>query len=262
MRCGAGKPRANPVTQVTTTGTNGTHTTDEGREAAEKACMESTAKRYNQGNNSPFLTDQMLEDLGWVGDGPKMDNVLEGRYDFPEDCTQEARAICKQARVLHQEVVNDAPNVWWWRSAKEDTQSSMSAVHFGHLMIAATNDYLTALYVQKLNSALATGKPLSRWGRSLVVLLEKVFGSIMFEKLRAIILFEADFNCIHKVLYNNHKKKMIKKHRLMPEEQCAQSEKHGNEGSMLKLLHCNVSSPMHVPHTAVSADLENAFDSA
>ena len=50
------------------------------------------------------------------------------------------------------------------------------------------------LYVQKLNCALTTGKLLSRWGRSLVVLLEKVFGSIMFEKMQAIILFKADFN--------------------------------------------------------------------
>ena len=199
-----------------------------------------------------------------------MRDVIEGKYEFPENCPPEARAICEQAKIFHQEVAEDALNVviradlfqrWWW-NAREDKQSSMSAVHFGHLMTAATNDYLTTLCVQKLNCALVTGKSLPRRGRSLVVLLDKDCGSIMFEKLRAIILFEADFNWIQKVVYSKHMNRMIKRHNLMPEDLCAQSGKHGNEGSMLKLLHCNIKSPMHAPHAAVSADLKNAFDSA
>ena len=79
----------------------------------------------------------------------------------------------------------------------------MSAVYFGHLMTAATNDYLTTLYVQKLNCALATGKPMSSF-----------FGSIMFEKLRAIILFRTDFNWIQKVVYSKHMNRMMKTHKL------------------------------------------------
>ena len=63
---------------------------------------------------------------------------------------------------------------------------------------------------------------------------------------------------MQKVIYSKHMNRMIKRHKLMPEE----SGKHGNKGSMLKLLHCNINSVMHVPHTAVSADLKNAFDSA
>ena len=59
---------------------------------------------------------------------------------------------------------------------------------------------------------------MSRWGRSLVVLLEKVFDGIVFEKLRAIILFEAEFNWIQKVVYSKHMNRMNKKYNLMPEE--------------------------------------------
>ena len=143
--------------------------------------MKSIWKRCSQGNNLLFSTGQLLEDLGWVGNGPRMQDVIEGKYEFPENCPPEARTICEQARILHEEVSENALNVVirtdlfqrWWRNTREDTQSSMSAVHFGHLMTAATDDYLTRLYVKKLNCALATGKPLSRWGRSLVVLLEK-----------------------------------------------------------------------------------------
>ena len=84
----------------------------------------------------------------------------------------------------------------------------------------------------------------------------------MFERLQAIILFETDFNWIQKVVYSKHMDRMMKRHNLMPEDQCAQSGNHENERSMLKMLHCNINSAMHAPHAAVSADLKNAFDSA
>ena len=98
-----------------------------------------------------------------------MQDVIEGKYENPENCPPEARAISEQARILHEEVSEDSRNVvirsdlfqGWWRNAREDTQSSMSVVHFGHLMTAATDDYLTKLYVKKLNCALTTGESLS-----------------------------------------------------------------------------------------------------
>ena len=103
-----------------------------------------------------------------------MGDVIEGKYKYPEIRPPEARAICEQAKILHQEVAEDDLNAvirtdlfqQWWRNAREDTQSSMSAVHFGHLMTAATNDYLTTLYVQKLNCALATGSPCQGGGKA------------------------------------------------------------------------------------------------
>ena len=98
-------------------------------------------------------------------------------------------------------------------------------------------------------------------GKKLSGPLREKIGGITFEKLGAKLLFEVDFNWIHKVVYRKYMNRMIKKHRLMSEDQCAQSGKHGNEGSMLKLLHCNVNSAMHFPQATVSGDLKNAFDS-
>ena len=111
MRCGVGKPRANPGTQVITTDSDGVQTTDEDKEAVQNACIESIAKRYNQGNNSSFSTGQLLEDLAWLGDGPRMEDVIEGKYDFPGSCPPEERAIYKQAKMLNQKVAEEALNV-------------------------------------------------------------------------------------------------------------------------------------------------------
>ena len=75
----------------------------------------------------------------------------------------------------------------------------MVGVHFSHLKTAAWNDFLTDLYTSKLNVCLFSGDSLERWGKSLTVLLEKEFGSVFFDKLRAIILFEANFNWLQEM---------------------------------------------------------------
>ena len=90
----------------------------------------------------------------------------------------------------------------WWRTAKEDTQSSMEGIHFDHLITASWNDFLTDLCTAKINACLNLGTSLKRWGKSLTVLLEKEFGSVFFDKLRAIILFGADFNWIQKIIFS------------------------------------------------------------
>ena len=89
---------------------DGVQTTHEGKEAVQVACMKSIAKRYSQGNNLLFSAGQLLEDLGWVGDSPGMGDVIERKYEFPESCPPEARAICEQAKILYQEVAEDALN--------------------------------------------------------------------------------------------------------------------------------------------------------
>ena len=111
MKCGVGKLRANPVTQVTATNDDGIQTTHKGKEAVKNACMKSNRKRYSQGNNSPFSTGQLLDDLGWESDGPRMQDVIEGKYEFPENCPPETRAICEQARILHEEASENVLNV-------------------------------------------------------------------------------------------------------------------------------------------------------
>ena len=90
----------------------------------------------------------------------------------------------------------------WWRTPNKDIQSLMEGIHFGHLKTAAWHSFLTELYRSKLNACLLSRIPLERWDKSLTVLLEKEFGSVFFDKLRAIILFEADFNWLQKLIFS------------------------------------------------------------
>ena len=53
------------------------------------------------------------------------------------------------------------------------------------------------------NLAMRGGQLLKRWIKGVLVMLEKVVGSINAQKLRAILLLEADFNTQHKIIFNN-----------------------------------------------------------
>ena len=84
----------------------------------------------------------------------------------------------------------------YWRTARERTESSPSTLHFGHSMAQSFSARLTRLKLLQLNVVLKLGEPLERWLNGLTVMLEKKRGNIDIEKLRAICLFETDFNWV------------------------------------------------------------------
>ena len=101
-------------------------------------------------------------------------------------CQQAARVFATTAEDLVQTFVTGTQFSDWWLHANEDIQSSKSGAHFGHYKAAAEDQYLSALHAARINLALETGVPYERWGHGLTVLLEKEFGRIFMDKLRAI----------------------------------------------------------------------------
>ena len=83
---------------------------------------------------------------------------------------------------------------YFWQRQNERISSSYSRLHMGHYKAAAYNRDLALLHAAKLSLCARTSVPLDRWGFGVTVLLEKICGNNYVHKLRAICLFEADFN--------------------------------------------------------------------
>ena len=122
----------------------------------------------------------------------------------------------------------------WWKTANKNIMSSMCGIHFSHYKTAATNDLLTSLHVAKLDLVLSSGKFLDRSCQSLMIFLQKEYGNIEFDKLRAVVLFEADFNWIQKIIFSGRMANMAVASGLILQDQCAAPGKDGNEGTLLK----------------------------
>jgi hypothetical protein len=54
-----------------------------------------------------------------------------------------------------------------------------------------------------VNLAIISSQPLLRWMKSVLVMLEKSAGDVNVQKLRVILLLEADFNVMHKIIFNS-----------------------------------------------------------
>ena len=83
----------------------------------------------------------------------------------------------------------------FWKKVNEFTSSSMSGVHYGHIKAAIQDPQSTNVLALQLTVIARSGIPPESWSVGLQVMLEKIAGVCLVEKLHAIQLYEADFNC-------------------------------------------------------------------
>ena len=185
LRAAFGKKRGYAVSRVTERAEEGLDTVFSSRQEVEAAGAAHLTGRYREANHAPANSGAVLDDIGQLGAGPAVQDILRGTYEYPPEMDHHTRLLLQEAAYLFAQTAEDVVSTFvttkdfqeWWLTANEDIQSSRSLAHFGHYKAAAYNDYLSALHAAKLNLALQTGIPLERWGHGLTVLLEKEFGS-------------------------------------------------------------------------------------
>ena len=94
-----------------------------------------------------------------------------------------------------------------WR---ENTTTSPSGRQLGHYKALLTfddekdnklegfNNEILTVYNTIINASIFLGTPLTRWKKSIAVMIEKIQGNTKINKLRLINIYEADYNLILK----------------------------------------------------------------
>ena len=178
------------------------------------------------------------------------------------------RLLCEEAhRIFSVKSTEEISNYvdsddfqYFWLHADEFIQSSHSHIHFGHYKAIAHDRYLSALEASKLSLAAKTGIPMERWGSALTVLLEKEFGNIYLEKMRAICLLEADFNWLNKLVFAKRMMDQAYDNGLVPVEQFARRGVQASHGVLCKVLFCYMMRALHEMAGIPSVDLGNCYD--
>jgi hypothetical protein len=76
--------------------------------------------------------------------------------------------------------------------------SSIAKIHAGHYISAIYSDVITTFLSKKIALITRGGCPPAHWGHGIQVMLEKVAGVTLVNKLCAILLMEGDFNYMNK----------------------------------------------------------------
>ena len=92
------------------------------------------------------------------------------------------------------------------------------------------------------------------------VLLGKIAGVTFVNKLRAICLFEADFNYWNKLIFARRMMRKTREEGGIPDEVYAKNGSHCDNATMTKVFFCDLSRIMRHPAAITEADLGECYD--
>ena len=170
----------------------------------ERAIMECLSKRFSLTTNSFSMSSTFTSSVGYLAERKGAEQILSG--EIPEelnknlDVTEFLKLLSIQGlqRKISSEI-RPKDFINFWRKAKESTSSSFSGLHFGHYKCIVETEALVEFNAMFLNTVINTSTVLDRWKNGLSVMLEKIKGNINVDKLRGILLMEADYNFVSKL---------------------------------------------------------------
>jgi hypothetical protein len=118
----------------------------------------------------------------------------------------------------------------------------------------------TKVLALQLTVIARSGVPPESWSVGLQVMLEKIAGVCLVEKLRAIQLYEADFNCFNHFIFGRAAMDTLTKNDYLPEEIFSQKGCTAKDAKFDKTLIANLSRQARHPMTVVSADAAYCYD--
>ena len=91
----------------------------------EALAAETLAGRFKEGHSSPFCSGKLLDSVWYLGNGPAVQQILEGTYEFPDDCPLASRQLCVEASKLIEKTAKDLVSTFvrpeefqqWWLTA-------------------------------------------------------------------------------------------------------------------------------------------------
>jgi hypothetical protein len=164
----------------------------------EEALLQELKARFNQAANTPFQTPPLLDALGPLGVSDGAKQILRGHFATPRDSDEWSnRLIPFLAQVIPMDKPTDLSpeqHKLGWKRVKEKTAAGPSGITIPHMKANGTSPYLTEIDCIMANLPYRFGFSPKQWRQALDVMIEKKPGVRQLSTLRAILLFEADFN--------------------------------------------------------------------
>lgn len=226
-------------------------------------------RRFYLAEEAPICQGTLRGEFGYSANTAASRAVLLGEYTPTHDidsATNEVFEACARIRnTVPPNSVSDriTGGDWsrhWSSGIREETSSSESGIHFGHIIASAASPLLSHAYATQCSIVLRRGIQLDRWSRGLSVMLENLQGCTLISKLRSILLMEADFNTANKLIYGVRMMHNVRAHNLMPDEIFSERNRTADDGTLSKVLFYDLLRQSRRPAGVSSVDADNCFD--
>ena len=240
------------------------------RRTIEHAILKRNQTHFNQCSRTPFTAGRLRE-LNWAADSPLANAILQGQSNLQEvsehRTTQLVLKQCNQ-RCQEQKLAitrEDLKNLFKrWR---ESTTTSPSGRHLGLYKCIFINDNNEQAQTMAANISTLTnmlqqnGIGLHRWRKVTNMMIHKLDGPFLMNKLRVIHLFEADYNGTIGILFNRKILYHAEEKGLLNNNQCGcQPHRQAEDALIFKELTYNLS---HLTKTTLATfdnDATGCFD--
>ena len=148
----------------------------------------------------------------------------------------------------------------YWNRMHEKTSSSPSGLHIAHYKASAKDPDLAPIFADQMNLIIESGIHPKRWGNALQVMLEKVAGICLVDKLRSIQLYEADLNWYMKFIFNDIALEKLTSLGLLPEEHYSRKGSMAEDACLEKTLTLDISRQSRAPMALISVDAAQCYD--
>ena len=178
------------------------------KEEAEREIMTKLGSRFKLTEGTFFMKPEQINRFGLLGNKEDARRVLEGMFEGRDEILEAEEKILRVLQITDkirergtiEKGVSAEDFREGFRGAKERTASSFSTLHFGHYKTAVEDEELSDIHAGMLDIAARTGTSLLRWQKGPTVMIYKKQNSILVDNLRAILLMEADFNFLNKLI--------------------------------------------------------------
>jgi ribonuclease HI/exonuclease III len=250
------------------------------REEIEEALVPHTEQRFRQHQETPFGGGVRQQELGIDCSSRDARALMNGTYDRElETLSEEARVWLRELRtktfVTHGATINTTISTedWirGWKKMRESTSSAPGG-HYGHYKTAAVAatlpedhaDYwpvLAELYATMASMPLRHGFAPKRWQTCIDAILEKIPGQPRIEKLRIIMLYEADFNFVLKLIWGRRLVRHAELHNCLGEEnQGSRSGRQAPDSLLQKLFVYEYARLTRTSVITVDNDAKSCYD--
>ena len=249
---------------------NGQVTTYNGKEDIEREIQQECNSRFTLGHSAPISRSLLGDDLRYFNNPSIAAQILDGTYPIPDDMDTPTalmldemgrigRILCTEGHTVDTEVSTEDYQHYFGR-INENTSSSPSGLHLGHDKAASESAELSEILTLQMNTIMISGIQPSRWGVALQVMLEKIAGVCLVDKLRSIQLYEADYNWFNKFIFNDGALRALELANGLPEEHFSHRGSTAEDACFDKTLTIDISRQSRIPMALISVDAAQCYD--
>ena len=240
------------------------------KESVEQQIQQECSTRFHLGHDAPIASTLLGYELQYLQDIHVAYSILMGTYMISPHLDQATQLILREIAKLGKAILTGTqPNTItitgedysnYWKRINDRTSSSPSGLHITHYKASALDPVLSEYFANQMNLIISSGIHPLRWGTALQVMLEKVAGVCLVDKLRSIQLYEADLNWFMKFIFNDLAMARLEEANMLPEEHYSKKGSTAEDACFEKTLTFDISRQSRVPMAVISVDAAQCYD--